>query len=61
MFMDNGCRAILEDIPQSHREFDSSKVYSMNRKEDFITYLKGIEASATSKHLTVVAEIYPYS
>lgn len=58
MFMDNGCRGILLDIPQSHRQFDTSRVYSLNRKDEFLTYLRGIEASATPEHLALVTEIY---
>jgi hypothetical protein len=58
MFMDNGCRAILVDVPQSHQQFDSTKVYSLNRRGEFLNYLKGIEAAATPEHLALVAEIY---
>lgn len=58
MFMDNGCRAILSDIPQSHQEFESSKVYSVNRKNEFLTYLKEIETAASPEHLALVAELY---
>jgi hypothetical protein len=58
MFMDNGCRAILVDVPQSHQQFDTTKVYSLNRRGEFLNYLKGIEAAATPEHLALVAEIY---
>jgi hypothetical protein len=58
MFMDNGCRSILSDVPQSHRQFDASKIYSLNRKEEFMTYLKGIETGASPEHLAMVNEVY---
>jgi hypothetical protein len=58
MFMDSRCRAILVDVPQSHQQFDSTKVYSPKRKGDFLNYLKEIEAAATPEHLALVAEIY---
>jgi hypothetical protein len=58
MFMDNGCRAILQDIPQSHRPEGVDRVYSMNRKDEFLDYLRSIRASATPEHLELVNQVY---
>lgn len=58
MFMDNGCRAILQDIPQSHRPEGVDRVYSMNRKIEFLDYLRTVHASASSEHLELVKQVY---
>jgi hypothetical protein len=58
MFMDNGCRAILHDIPQSHRPDGIDRVYSMNRKAEFLDYLRSILASACPEHLEFVKQVY---
>ena len=58
MFMDNGCRAILQDIPQSHRPEGVDRVYSMNCKVEFLDYLRTIRASASPEHLELVKQVY---
>jgi hypothetical protein len=58
MFMDNGCRSILSDVPKSFQFVDANKVYSLNRKEQFIAYLRELEESASAEHLQTLREVY---
>jgi hypothetical protein len=58
MFMDNRCRATLQHIPKSHRPEGVEKVYSMNRKDEFLNYLRSIRAEASVDHLELVKQVY---
>ena len=58
MFMDNECRALLKDIPQSHTLPYPCKVFSKNTGAEFIRYLTAIRDSATSEHLKIIEEVY---
>jgi hypothetical protein len=57
MFMDNKCRAILEDIPRHHRVNGTRKVYSLNRRRlsDLSSLMK---AAATPEHLSLLGQVY---
>jgi len=58
MFMDNGCRARLRDIPKDYRPLYPCLVCSPNNGGDFIHYLKDIRDSVTPEHLKLVEEVY---
>ena len=58
MFMDNGCRALLQDIPREHKLPFPCAVFSPNTGADFIRYLKEIRDSASPEHLRLIAEVY---
>ena len=58
MFMDNGCRALWQDIPKEHKLPFPCAVFSPNTGGDFIRHLKEIRDSASSEHLRLVAEVY---
>ncbi len=58
MFMDNGCRALLHDIPREHKLPFTRKVFSPNTGDDFLRYLKEIRDSASPEHLKLISEVY---
>jgi hypothetical protein len=58
MFMDNGCRALLQDIPKDYRPPNPCLVFSPNTGGDFIRYLKDIRDGVTPEHLKLVEEVY---
>ena len=58
MFMDNGCRAVLMDVPKAYLPEGADRVYSLNRKEEFLSYLRALRDSAPPEHLSTVQEIY---
>jgi len=58
MFVDNGCRALLHDIPKTHALPYPCRVFSPNSGTDFIRYLTEIRDSATSDHLRLVEQVY---
>ncbi len=67
MFMDNECRALLQDIPKSHALPYRCRVFSPKTGTDFIRYLTEIRDSVTPEHLKLIEEVYgpdpfePYS
>ncbi len=58
MFMDNGCRAVLMDVPKPYLPAGADRVYSLNRKAEFLSYLRLIRDSASPEHLRLIREVY---
>jgi hypothetical protein len=58
MFIDNGCKALLLDIPREHKLPFPCEVFSPNTGADFIHYLQEIRGSASSEHLKLIEEVY---
>ena len=58
MFMDNKCRALLQDIPREFALPYPCKVFSPNKGAEFIRYLTEIRDSATKDHLALIEECY---
>jgi hypothetical protein len=58
MFVDNGCRALLQDIPKERRLPYPCAVFSRNTGAEFLKYVAEIRESATLDHLKVIEELY---
>jgi hypothetical protein len=58
MFMDNGCRSLLLDVPKEMRPTDASKAFSPNCKDEFMAYLRSILRGATEDHVAALREVY---
>jgi hypothetical protein len=58
MFVDNKCRALLQDIPRDYALPYACKVFSLNTGADFIQYLTEIRDSVTPDHLKLIEEVY---
>jgi hypothetical protein len=58
MFMDNECRALLQDIPKSHALPYRCRIFSYNTGADFIRYLTEIRDSVSREHLSLIEEVY---
>jgi hypothetical protein len=58
MFMDNGCRSLLLDVPEDLRPADVEKVFSLNSKVEFLDYLRGIRASISAEQLHAIRDVY---
>lgn len=58
MFVDNPCRALLQDIPRDCSLPYACKVFSLNTGGDFIRYLTEIRDSVTPDHLKLIEEVY---
>jgi len=58
IFVDNKCRALLQDIPREHRLPFSCDVFSLNTGVEFIRYLQQIRDSASADHLRLLEEVY---
>jgi hypothetical protein len=58
MFMDNPCRALLQDIPREHKLPYTCNVFSLKTGVDFIRYLTQIRDSATPEHLGIIENVY---
>ncbi len=58
MFVDNKCRALLQDIPRDYALPYACKVFSRNTGADFIRYLIEIRDSVTPDHLKLIEEVY---
>ena len=58
MFVDNKCRALLQDIPKEYALPYPCKVFSLKTGADFIQYLTGIRDSVTANHLALIKEVY---
>lgn len=58
MFMDNGCRSLMLDIPKAFRPPEAGKIYSPNIREDFLNYLRSIRDTMSAEHLQTVRELY---
>jgi hypothetical protein len=58
MFIDNKCRALLQDIPQEHALPYKTQVFSPNTGEDFIGYLNTLREQCCQDHVRMVDELY---
>jgi hypothetical protein len=58
MFIDNECRAMLENIPKKHAVPYSTRVFSLREGDTFLEYLRNIEESADKQILADVREVY---
>lgn len=58
MFMDNGCRSLLLDVPTALRPPETAKVFSLNVKGQFLDYLQSIRASISAEHIQAIREVY---
>ncbi|MFL6388809.1 MAG: hypothetical protein ACJ71U_15105 [Terriglobales bacterium] len=58
MFVDNKCRALLQDIPRKFKLPYPCRVFSPNTGSEFLAYLRDIRDSATDEHLKQVEELY---
>jgi hypothetical protein len=58
MFVDNKCKALLDDIPRVHALPYACKVFSPNTGEGFLRFLTKIRDSVTPAHLKLIEEVY---
>lgn len=58
MFVDNFCRSLLDEIPQTHKLPYKCLVFSSKTSSEFLEYLRGIRNSVTTEHLELVKEVY---
>lgn len=58
MFMDNGCRSLLMDVPKDLRPPESVKVFSTNVREEFLKHLRAIRGTMSTEHIQAIRDIY---
>jgi hypothetical protein len=58
MFIDNKCRALVNDIPKDRALPFQTRLFSLDNAADFLAYLKDIENSASKEHIRIIDEIY---
>jgi len=58
MFMDNGCRSLLLDVPTALRPPETAKVFSLNVKGQFLGYLRSIREGISAEHTQAIREVY---
>jgi hypothetical protein len=58
MFMDNGCRSLLLDVPTALRPPETAKVFSLNVKTQFLDYLRSIRGGISAEHIQAIREVY---
>lgn len=58
MFVDNVCRSLLNEIPQTHKLRYKCEVFSSKTSSEFLQYLRCIRNSATPEHLELLREVY---
>jgi hypothetical protein len=58
MFMDNGCRSLLLDVPTALRPPEAKKVFSLNVKTQFLDYLRSIRDGISAEHVQAIREVY---
>jgi hypothetical protein len=58
MFMDNGCRSLLLDVPTALRPPETTKVFSLNVKAQFLDYLRSIRDGISAEHVQAIREVY---
>jgi len=58
MFVDNICRSLLNEIPQTHALPYKCAVFSSKTSSEFLKYLTAIRNSATPQHLELIEEVY---
>lgn len=58
MFVDNGCRALVNDIPKEYKLPHPCAVFSKNNGKDFLAYLRSLIDSVTPDHLQIMKDVY---
>lgn len=58
MFVDDGCRALLHDIPRDYRLAYPCSVFSKNNSWDFLAYLRSLRDSVTAERLEIIKDVY---
>jgi hypothetical protein len=58
MFMDNGCRSLLLDVPTTLRPPETAKVFSLNVKPQFLDYLRSIRDGISAEHVQAIRDVY---
>lgn len=58
MFIDNRTRALWNNIPKQFRPLVSTRLFSLNNRDEFLEYLDSIDKSATAEHMKTVREVY---
>jgi len=58
MFMDNGCRSLLLDVPTALRPLETAKVFSLNVKTQFLDCLRSIRDGISAEHVQAIREVY---
>jgi len=58
MFMDNGCRSLLLDVPITLRPPETKKMFSLNVKAQFLDYLRSIRDGISAEHVRAIREVY---
>lgn len=58
LFVDNECKRLLSSRDAKSKLDVSSKIFSQDNKEDFLTFLDEIEKTATKKHIELVKQVY---
>jgi len=58
MFMDNGCRSLLLDVPTALRPPETAKLFSLNVKAQFLDYLRSIRDGISAEHVRAIREVY---
>ena len=58
MFVDNGCRSLLLDVPTDLRPPETAKAFSLNVKGQFLDYLRSIRGGISAEHVQAIREVY---
>lgn len=58
MFVDDGCRALLHDIPKPYKLPYPCAVFSKNNSHRFLAYLRSLRDSVTREHLEIMKDAY---
>jgi hypothetical protein len=58
MFIDNECRAMLENIPKRHALAFPARIFSPRDGDTFLAYLKEVEENADKQILQDVRDVY---
>ncbi|MGH2710543.1 MAG: hypothetical protein ACRDH9_04990 [Actinomycetota bacterium] len=58
VFVDRECHELLTENPISEQLGHETELFSHRNKDEFVTYLAEIEASARPEHLAMVEEVY---
>ncbi len=58
MFIDNQCRGCLEEKDVHEHIHDQTRVFSLNKKEDFLSYLEKLETEFPQKLKKKAEELY---
>jgi hypothetical protein len=58
MFVDNECRSLLANTPGRFKPALAERVYSMQTKEQFLAYLRGLKQNLSEEHIAGLREAY---